>query len=85
MLNNDKRGPGFWKFNCSLLRDFEYVNMVKKMIRNTIAIEIDQNPGLIWETIKLNVHTETTRYSSRKKKKNNNIRSTGEEIITYPN
>ena len=43
--------------------------MVKKIIRNTIAIEIDQNPGLIWETIKLNVRTETIRYSSRKKSK----------------
>ena len=69
MLNNDKRGPGFWKFNCSLLRDPEYVNMVKNIIRNTIAIEIDQNPGPIWETIKLNVRTETITYSSRKKAK----------------
>ena len=62
MLNNDKRGPGFWKFNCSLLRDPEYVNMVKKIIRNTIAIEIDQHSFRALEKIKAIIQIWDKRY-----------------------
>ena len=32
-----KRGRGFWKFNCSLLRDSEYVKMIKNTIKRVVA------------------------------------------------
>ena len=32
-----KRGKGFWKFNSSLLKDIEYVNKVKDVIKRVVA------------------------------------------------
>ena len=32
-----ERGKGYWKFNISLLRDNNYVNIVKKCIAETIT------------------------------------------------
>ena len=26
MMHDDEKGPGFWKFNCSLLKDEQYVD-----------------------------------------------------------
>ena len=67
------RGPGFWKFNCSLLRDPEYIEHVKHWISETVTIESQQNAGLLWEAIKLKIRTETIKYSSHKKRSKNNI------------
>ena len=61
------RGSGFWKFNCSLLRDPEYIEHVKHWISETVDLESQQNAGLLWEAIKLKIHTETIKYSSHKK------------------
>ena len=32
-----KRGKGYWKFNSQLLRDFEYIDLVKTCIKDTVA------------------------------------------------
>lgn len=32
-LENELRGPGYWKMNCSLLADEEYVNSVTESIQ----------------------------------------------------
>ena len=52
MMHDDEKGPGFWKFNCSLLKDEQYVDKVKKIIAETTDIEQNQNPGLLWEALK---------------------------------
>ena len=31
-LENELKGPGYWKMNCSLLADEEYVNRVTELI-----------------------------------------------------
>ena len=31
-LENELRGPSYWKMNCSLLADEEYINSVTKLI-----------------------------------------------------
>ena len=33
-LNTFTRGPGLWKFNCSLLKDTNYVKLVNEIIDN---------------------------------------------------
>jgi hypothetical protein len=71
-LVNNKRGPGFWKFNCSLLHDTDYVSKIKLSITETVQIEQEQNPGLLWEAIKLRIRTDTIQYSSRKKRSKKN-------------
>ena len=30
--NQNPRGPGFWKFNTSLLSDIDYINVIKETI-----------------------------------------------------
>ena len=36
-LIGQPRGKGFWKLNCSLLKDMKYLEMVKKVIQETIS------------------------------------------------
>ena len=36
-FRQSERGKGYWKFNSSLLRDINYVNIVKKCIAETIT------------------------------------------------
>ena len=75
-----RRGKGFWKFNNSLLRDREYVELVKTTIKTTIdqyKINGDNINGgthysiddqLLWEIIILMIRGKTIYYSSTKKK-----------------
>ena len=32
----ESRGRGFWKFNCSLLKDINYLQLVKRVIIETV-------------------------------------------------
>lgn len=69
--NNIKQGPGFWKFNCSLLHDPEYVVVVKRTIEDCNAIygEDGLDSLMYWEALKLHIRGETIKFSSQKKKK----------------
>ena len=31
-LENEQKGPGYWKMNCIMLKDEEYVNNVTEML-----------------------------------------------------
>ena len=68
---NQKRGPGFWKFNTALLKDETYVTALK------INIPIFKEKynevhdlGLKWDLIKMEIRGFTIKYSKRKAKKN---------------
>ena len=67
-LVNQKRGPGFWKLNCSLLKELDYVKIIKQTIHHTIEEHQTDNSLLKWEMIKMNIRTETIRYASKKKR-----------------
>ena len=64
-----KSGPGFWKFNESLLEDKEYV---KKMCENIPAFiekyKDVSDLGLKWDVIKMEIRSFTVQYSKRKAK-----------------
>ena len=66
----EKRGPGYWKLNCSLLKDSNYVNSINKLIE----IELSQNSHMKykdrWELLKLAVRGSSIQYASRKSKSN---------------
>ena len=66
-IDNKRRGPRMWKFNCSLLHDQEYVLNVKQAIQGTLIIEEGVNAGLLWEAIKLRIRMDTSSYSALKK------------------
>ena len=59
--------------NCSLLNDIDYVEGIKKVIGDTVLLNQDANPSLLWDTIKLQVRGFSLRYAARKKKSKNNI------------
>ena len=69
-----KRGSGFWKFNSSLLKDKEYVALVKALIKQT-AEENNSitNKGLLFDLIKMNIRALSIKYSSRKKREKDKL------------
>ena len=69
-LEETQRGKGFWKLNCSLLRDQEYVDMIKKIIINTANANNHTNDIIKWEMIKMEIRGNTIKYSARKKSTN---------------
>ncbi len=72
-----ERGTGFWKFNNSLLRDADYVKLVKKIIDETNKQYFVKNgkeehthsidDQLLFEILLCNIRGETIKYCSYKK------------------
>ena len=69
--NTSRRGNSFWKFNNILLKDPDYIKMVKAIIQDAILENPFNNNSLLWEYIKCRVRTETMTYSSRRAKEKN--------------
>ena len=65
---SEKRGPGFWKFNSSLLEDKKYVSEVEQMIADlgTSRQTKLQDPSSFWEWLKYNVRKHAMKYSKMK-------------------
>ena len=72
-----KHGRGFWKFNCNLLHDIEYVSNIKSLIQ-TVNDQHNylQDKCLKWEIIKSEIRSYTIPYSVNKKKQNNEYKQT---------
>ena len=66
-INNDKRGPGFWKLNTSLLEDINYLNLIRELIQEVLQLKFDDVRSK-WDYLKFKVKTETIQYASFKKK-----------------
>lgn len=63
----NQRGPGFWKFNSTLLHDQTYVDQVKLVLQNSAAkYNTLLDKGLIWDTVKCEIRGTTINYSKRK-------------------
>ena len=68
---NNKRGPGLWKFNASLLKDEIYIDYIKEIIAQLKNDLKDMtNKGLKWDFIKSEIRQRTITYS----KTQNNIK-----------
>ena len=67
---NQKRGPGFWKFKTSLLKDEAYVTALKINIPIfKKKYEETHDLGLKWDLIKMEIRGFTLQYTKRKEKK----------------
>lgn len=79
----NERGRGYWKFNNSLLKDQQYIDLVKETIlevkqtytlndkdnnQETSGSEFNINDQLFLETLLLMIRGNTIKYSSFKKK-----------------
>ena len=66
------RGPGFWKFNSSLLEDDEYTEKLMFKIPHFINNYQDlKDHGRLWELIKMEIRAFTISYSKQKAKTKN--------------
>ena len=74
-LSNAKRGPGYWKFNNSLLTDKTFVDMMNEAIDNYVNDNTEENVVLKWELLKLKIKQESIMFSKAKavKKRNDRI------------
>jgi len=70
-LGDIPRGPGYWKLNCSLMKDKEYVDKIKMAIRECENIHegTDIDKVLLWETMKMQIRSASIEYSCEKRKK----------------
>lgn len=61
------RGPGFWKFNSSLLRDNKYVEPLRDQIsQSKLKYDNIEDKSLKWDLIKMEIRSFTIQYSKRK-------------------
>ena len=67
-LNKIERGKGYWKMNCSHLKNPEYIELIKKTIASTANINSNADPNLLWDTIKMAIRGESIKYGSTLKK-----------------
>ena len=70
------RGPGFWKFNSSLLEDRDYTATMAETIPQFIDKYKDvEDKGLLWEMVKMEIRSFTITFDSlRRKQKNAEIK-----------
>ena len=72
-----ERGKGFWKFNSALLKEREYVSLVKNEIRNVVrdlSYGLDSctettSKQMLLEVLKLRIRGVTIPYCAKRKKK----------------
>ena len=69
LLDQQKRGKGMWKLNVKLLTDKEYIEFMKKVLKDSIsdAKNLTQE-SLIWDFIKCKIRSESITYSIKKRK-----------------
>ena len=80
-----KRGRGFWKLNCSLLQDKNYVEMIKNTISETVQENCQAHPALLWDTVKCKIRGASIAYSSKKQRNVNKVLDDLENKITELN
>ena len=77
--NKCPRGPGFWKFNNTLLKDAQYIDKIHNtytQARKYYGHLTDKR--LFWEMIKMEIRSATITYSKNKSK---SIRNREQELI----
>ena len=68
-VSAQKKGPGFWKFNTSLLKDETYIAALRENLQHFKAKYVDlPDLGLKWDLIKMEMRGFTVQYSKRKAK-----------------
>ena len=66
---NLKKGPGFWKFNHSLLKDERYTNKLREnIVQYKEKYKDVDDLGLRWDLIKMEIRGFTIMYSKTKAK-----------------
>ena len=72
-FGKNKRGPGRWKMNTSILNDKAYVEKVKTLLSKTQKDYENISKQLIWEMCKLRIKEFSISYCKQKIKIKNNL------------
>ena len=78
-LHHNPRGRGFWKLNTSLLKEEEYLNLIKTTIyqtKNEYQSDNSVNPALLWDMIKMKVREKSIVYATAKNYKTKSCEDT---------
>jgi len=62
-----ERGPGYWKFNITLLRDKQYIKHIKQTISKSEALHQYDDKAIVWELIKMDIRSATMSYCKHKR------------------
>ena len=80
---NNNRGPGYWKLNCSYLRDQDYIQMIQNVIVDTVELNSHADPLLLWDTIKCQIRGASLQFAARKKRSKINTVSALERRLQF--
>ena len=67
-ISTNRRGPGFWKFNCSLLEDVQYTQMMNTFITETIHENANLSDSALFDFLRYKIRDLTITYSKKKAK-----------------
>ena len=71
VIHQQKRGPGYFKVNNSLILDMEYQETIRRNIELSAEENKEANPNTLWEVLKGVIRNETIKYASKKKQMEN--------------
>ena len=71
--DNEIKGPGFWKMNCALLEDHDYINDVSSKIPIWLAQGRKDlsDDRVIWDWLKYNIRAHAKQHSKRRARERN--------------
>ena len=71
--DNEIKGPGFWKMNCALLEDDDYINDVSSKIPIWLAQGRKDlsDDRVIWDWLKYNIRAHAKQHSKRRARERN--------------
>ena len=67
-VTHTQRGPSYWKFNDSLLRDLDFANMTNSVIDQFKVDNINVEPQLKWDLCKIEIREHCIAYATTKKR-----------------
>ena len=82
-FHNYKRGPSYWKFNNSLLKDTQYTDQINKTIIDFSQCHNHLNPHAKWELCKIKIQEASLSYSKQKQLNKRNKAKEIQEKLTH--
>ena len=81
LFKDGRHGRGYWKLNNSIIFEEEYCVGIRNAIKNYTDSNPNENPHIVWETIKYEARKFSIRYSKNRKNKKNVEKLKHENIV----
>ena len=81
-MSDEAKGPGFWKFNTSLLTDSNYCEQLRNLMNELKGHRYESN-ACKWQFIKSEIRGFTIKYTSQKKRSQDNELAVLDKKIKY--